>query len=454
MKKELCVQKLIIEGLHGVYSYDLDFKSNLNILYGENGSGKSTVLHIIANILNWDFAKFVSLNFQYIYAFFDDQSYIEIIRFKDDNDDDAHFFITGGYKDSSEKLNFSESEAIDLLKGVNKDRGIITFEKEITHPLQKRIDKFCHQTRLKKVNTSYFPAFRTMLEAWSHKKSPNQVESFAREIFGHFLPQLNYPTPVFVEESLGRQYHRALYNLSEKENEIFSASFLKMLSKVTNKSSVPIHDAINTIEKFELHSKKYLNSISLESSSKINAILESVKNLCKEEAEGENDSLSGALEVYLEALEEINLYKYNLFSKIDTFINNVNFFLKNKKLKCSIEPLDEDRESSNTKLAYSRVRVGFDVGTKELCKSIDLSSGERQILTMLWAVNQVVDNTVVLIDEPEISLHIDWQEDLIKKMGDGLKSCQLIICTHSPAIAADYDGYMQEVKPTLLKHGK
>jgi len=37
-------------GIHGRYDLELEFNSGVNILYGKNGTGKTTILHIIANI--------------------------------------------------------------------------------------------------------------------------------------------------------------------------------------------------------------------------------------------------------------------------------------------------------------------------------------------------------------------------------------------------------------------
>ena len=78
-----------------------------------------------------------------------------------------------------------------------------------------------------------------------------------------------------------------------------------------------------------------------------------------------------------------------------------------------------------------------------------MSSGERQLLTMLYAVNRMSENSAVLIDEPEISLHIDWQEDLLSKMMEQLGKRQIIVCTHSPAIASDFKEHMTEVVPVF-----
>lgn len=64
-----------------------------------------------------------------------------------------------------------------------------------------------------------------------------------------------------------------------------------------------------------------------------------------------------------------------------------------------------------------------------------LSSGERQLLYILIkTANSSLEDTVLLMDEPEISLHLTWQEKLISTIKSINDSCQLIIVTHSPAI--------------------
>jgi predicted ATP-dependent endonuclease of OLD family len=45
----------------------------------------------------------------------------------------------------------------------------------------------------------------------------------------------------------------------------------------------------------------------------------------------------------------------------------------------------------------------------------------------------------LLIDEPEISMHIDWQQELISAMTTLNSSAQIILATHSPEIMADVD---------------
>ncbi len=66
-----------------------------------------------------------------------------------------------------------------------------------------------------------------------------------------------------------------------------------------------------------------------------------------------------------------------------------------------------------------------------------LSSGEKQMLSFL-AYNFAFDNTVFFIDEPEISLHADWQRQLFSLLQEQNTTNQFIVTTHSPMIYSRY----------------
>ena len=73
-----------------------------------------------------------------------------------------------------------------------------------------------------------------------------------------------------------------------------------------------------------------------------------------------------------------------------------------------------------------------------------LSSGEKQILViLLTALVQENRPGVMLMDEPEISLHIEWQQRLVTLVRTLNPNMQIILCTHSPAIVMD--GWMDAV---------
>ena len=64
-----------------------------------------------------------------------------------------------------------------------------------------------------------------------------------------------------------------------------------------------------------------------------------------------------------------------------------------------------------------------------------LSSGEKQLLYILLQVFlQEKKKSILIMDEPEISLHISWQQKLIDVICEMNPNCQLIVATHSPSI--------------------
>ena len=73
-----------------------------------------------------------------------------------------------------------------------------------------------------------------------------------------------------------------------------------------------------------------------------------------------------------------------------------------------------------------------------------LSSGEKQMLVILLTV-LVEDQQpyVLFMDEPEVSLHIDWQQQLINLITELNPNAQIILTTHSPAVIMN--GWMDSV---------
>lgn len=73
-----------------------------------------------------------------------------------------------------------------------------------------------------------------------------------------------------------------------------------------------------------------------------------------------------------------------------------------------------------------------------------LSNGEKQMLTILLTVYMEHEEPYVLfMDEPEISLHIEWQKVLVETILKLNPNVQVILTTHSPAVIMD--GWMDRV---------
>jgi len=128
-----------------------------------------------------------------------------------------------------------------------------------------------------------------------------------------------------------------------------------------------------------------------------------------------------ALSVYLKDFEQkLGVYDV-LLQKIETFVtilNNSRFTFK----KVSID--------SNNGFSFAN-DFGKPINLTEL------SSGEQHEVVLLYdLIFNVKNNTLLLIDEPEISLHVTWQRnfltDLIKIISPS--EAQAIVATHSPSI--------------------
>jgi predicted ATPase len=134
------------------------------------------------------------------------------------------------------------------------------------------------------------------------------------------------------------------------------------------------------------------------------------------------------------------------FSEVERYLKSVNMFLENKNLQISqIDSPPRGRALRRTKSPSVVVQFEGD-NSRPMSMSQALSSGERQIVTLIYATTRMSQQDVVLVDEPEISLNVDWQRKLLPEMVKQMPSKQLIVCTHSPIIGAKYRDRMIELK--------
>lgn len=111
-------------------------------------------------------------------------------------------------------------------------------------------------------------------------------------------------------------------------------------------------------------------------------------------------------------------------NRIDYFFSLVNSLFKETGKEIMIDPA-----SNNLVFAIN----GY--GREKTIQLDQLSSGEKQMLLILTTVFlQEEKPNVLLMDEPEISLHISWQDSLVGLIRELNPNCQLILATHSPNI--------------------
>ncbi|MEG0796302.1 MAG: AAA family ATPase [Odoribacter sp.] len=84
-----------------------------------------------------------------------------------------------------------------------------------------------------------------------------------------------------------------------------------------------------------------------------------------------------------------------------------------------------------------------------------LSSGEKQLLLILLRVFLMEEQPyILLMDEPEISLHIEWQYRLFEEIRRLNPNCQIITSTHSPSLFGDGWGDKLVFVEDLIKNSR
>lgn len=437
-------KRVVLKGLHKRYNIDIRLKRTLNILHGPNGTGKSTLLHIITNIANCDFLRFALIDFTSIRVEFYNKKTITISQHDIPNEKLIKIQI---FDEKNSYKNEFEFSKLDAVRAINASNIETVFSENKTTLVEHELKQFLSNNEFSKTPTSYFPAFRTMLEAISSKDDePRRFRStvtslkatkFSRDLLGEFLPTINFPSPTEIESNLKEEIRDAQIAIARYESSIFSESFVAIFSALINGDNTN-HDAAKLLSEIaELTaSTQPEKSRSLDTAPKEYAQLQALVSQAKSSSAIPNN-VAAALAVYKNALLGRKEKQKSAYEEIDKYLNAVNYFLNNKEISYELDPTRRT----------PKVGLRFPDGSWSSIRS--MSSGERQLLTMLYAVNKMSGSSVVLIDEPEISLHIDWQEELIGKMLEHLGERQIIVCTHSPAIASDFAKYMTLIKPEI-----
>ena len=129
--------------------------------------------------------------------------------------------------------------------------------------------------------------------------------------------------------------------------------------------------------------------------------------------------------------------------RIDKFFQLVNSLFEETGKEIMIDPQNNIlvfslKGTEEAIFTSDGLRVLTVYGAAKKIQLDQLSSGEKQILLILTTVFlQEEKANVLLMDEPEISLHISWQDRLIELIRELNPNCQLILTTHSPNIFAN-----------------
>jgi energy-coupling factor transporter ATP-binding protein EcfA2 len=430
--------------VHGRFDLECEFSDGVNIVYGENGSGKTTLLHILANVLNADYQRFVHLRFREIEVRMSDGASVNLrLRKARKVGTHHHLYVEVNGAQASEEFCERRMERARRDRVAGRGRAAVAPR------------SFVEDVAKLPLSVAYFPAFRTAIDAWAANQDNPQVRrsvtsgrpqaektDFARILFGNFVPRLDYPATSEIESTLNDQVRTAIAQVSRADRQYFGevpSGILEMLSNPVTIDRDP-KDLLEEIKALALRFEEYpihVESTWTELAESVRAVPNSAEN---------TRVAAVVLSVYKTALERIVRRQERSFARIERYLLSVNSFLKDKNITIS------SSGGAFRGTPFVKIEFGGDRPAEAQLHSA-LSSGERQIVTLIYASTQMSQQEVILVDEPEISLHVDWQRRLLPAMIEQMPSKQLIVCTHSPVIGTQYRNRMQELAPSPTTYG-
>lgn len=177
-------------------------------------------------------------------------------------------------------------------------------------------------------------------------------------------------------------------------------------------------------------------------------LLYSFKSISKKQRSAIKDSINLGVQKDKEYSMYSTAQKTDIVNQLYNFFNRKTSSDENKHSYCiNIDsylgkPKDELHYIYKLKKydLVNSVSVSFHKSGNEISTE-EMSSGEFTMLSMVLSISASVTNThnLILVDEPEISQHPNWQMAIIDNLDKALKNtpCQLLIATHSHMLVSD-----------------
>ncbi|TAG54551.1 MAG: ATPase [Cytophagales bacterium] len=383
------IKSIQIEKLFDLFNYDipLDNPENVSLITGPNGYGKTMILNIIFNLFNRKFEFFHELKFEKITLKLEDE--IKIVINNQKSKDNSSLLVAF-YKNDIEfdvlldKINYDKDGNIEVDK-----MGLEVFEEATIKPSE--VNNVIESLKV-----------HIIQEQRLFKEVP--------EYFDEDLPY--YGNQVGIKNIKSVQYH------SEELSKYILLIIQKSFEKTQELDSTYIDRLID--EKNIISENDYISRLKILNEKQSKLIEFGLfTNVQKNRDYSEVDAK--ALLVFIKDLENKLKVFDDLLTKITLFatiLNERRFTHKSIKI-------------SKEKGFYFQTSKG-----KEL-KLNQLSSGEQHEVVLLYElIFNTKPNVLLLIDEPEISLHIVWQKEFLNDLITiaKLQNIQVIVATHAPAI--------------------
>lgn len=416
------IRQVVIEGFRGSRTLKMNFPDDkVTIIHGSNGSGKTTLLKLLHGIFAGNSTLLESEQITKASVILknnetEEFNFIEVEYSEEKNE----FEWFGDFKDTE----YFTDHFSSLVFGVN--RGITTnnalgrvspidvskmfkfFELEFSGSSENR------RTSRTIEDISDFLNHHIQIKHKRQRRSTIEIDFDTKHLMIDNLSMSH------IEASLLDRYLMEKRYITLRVQKALFETLAQVVdnNKTTNNFEIPD----DFIEKLKIHADTLLEVLSElpdnQLSSKIKGILQSFKpNMLNEDFE-------------------------NPFADKEILSNLVNnMIIELEKGKGVLNSVSHLVEEFNTYLSsYKKLMVderGPSIITPTGNHSIDkLSSGERHLLSFLTLfIIEGRDRNILMIDEPEISLNLKWQSKLLGLLTKCVPNAQIIVATHSPAIA-------------------
>jgi predicted ATPase len=414
--------------LHGERDVCLEFTDNIKIIIGDNGSGKTTVLSALHAILSQDFQKLSKVDFKRIELKFISGDTVNI---------DKERLGIGSYLESLED---TALEGIDKIITPNELHSLLKIVRSLPY------SRVQHQSTFRKLfrrsqwssRETYerlsYVADKMLEEDSSSTVDDDTRETISRNVQGNIL---YLPTYRRVEEALNTlgyldddfasedqliqfgmndvksRFKKIKNELKESAVKLYTNLNGKMLTQLASdyKASVTEFKKIGKTDELKIVLARVGDSISESTKTRIMHLIE-VGEIQQERYHPLVFVLSNLVDVYLEQKETDD--------SIKLFIDVANHYLVNKEF------------------VYDENNVDIQVVNRKTKSPVDLenlSSGEKQLVSLFSKLYlDKANDYIIIFDEPELSLSIEWQETLLPDILKSGKCNFLVAATHSPFI--------------------
>jgi len=456
------ITKVEVEGLYEVFNHSISLKEeSITLILGENGLGKTVVLKMIQAFFNKDFFELNSYHFTKFILHFDDESIITITKGLN-NDHSEILNFSHKVKDikNSEKYTFN-LEKFQLKNGLNiKHPKYYGGDLSYIDATKFYINDFDLEFSIR----PYLPSYIDRLGAnrWFDESrgitmsTETLLEFYAENIPKQFqkkfgiksglpkwlIDKVDYTNTKFIETQRllvktkaggESEYHSSVSRYSKElveaiKNRTVAATDLaskldrsypnRVIHEITKTKKISDHEIEIGLSNLNKR-REVLNKVGLLDTEEED--LQPINNAINTQRAGNKELLKDVLQIYLDdSNQKLEIYS-DLASKLELFID-----LINKRFLYKTISIDK--------------KVGFVFTSTITEKNIPLSglsSGEQHELVLFYQLLfNTEPNSLLLIDEPEISLHISWQNHFINDLRDVIKLTNFtaIIATHSPDI--------------------